>query len=109
MDLTTFEIAGPSTLTTVNANILGGVISQAGIMHNKKNHTPTYLLFTHYFSSFFLSNYINIAAGKDASTKGSCLDDTFSISVPGGKSTGVICGKNSGEHCTYTWQFIGSL
>jgi len=67
LDLTTFEIAGPSTLTTVNANILGGVISQA-------------------------------AAGKDASTKGSCLDDTFSISVPGGKSTGVICGKNSGEH-----------
>ena len=44
---------------------------------------------------------IHIVGGKDASTKGSCLDDTFSISVPGGKSTGVICGKNSGEHCTF--------
>ena len=65
-------------------------------------YIPYLLLFTRYFSSFFLSKYINIAAGKDASTKGSCLDDTFSISVPGGKSTGVICGKNSGEHCMYT-------
>ena len=56
-------------------------------------------------NNVFLLIYIYIhiiAGGKDASTKGSCLDDTFSISVPGGKSTGVICGKNSGEHCTYS-------
>jgi len=30
--------------------------------------------------------------------KGRCLDDQFAISVPGGQSTNVICGKNTGEH-----------
>ena len=37
--------------------------------------------------------------GAAVGTKGQCLDDQFAISVPGGQSTNVICGKNTGEHC----------
>jgi len=36
--------------------------------------------------------------GALVGTKGQCLDDQFAISVPGGQSTNVICGKNTGEH-----------
>ena len=40
-----------------------------------------------------------IDMGALVGTKGQCLDDQFAISVPGGQSTNVICGKNTGEHC----------
>ena len=39
------------------------------------------------------------ATGKEAGIKGRCTMDTFAVSVPGGASTSVICGTNSGEHC----------
>ena len=42
-----------------------------------------------------------IDMGALVGTKGQCLDDQFAISVPGGQSTNVICGKNTGEHCKY--------
>ena len=51
------------------------------------------------FKLIFIYLYSLTDMGAAVGTKGQCLDDQFAISVPGGQSTNVICGKNTGEHC----------
>ena len=45
---------------------------------------------------------LDAAATETASTNGGsigdCITDTFSVSVPGGVSSPVICGVNTGQH-----------
>jgi len=68
LDLDTFVIEGPTTVSTSVSKVIFGHADIAG------------------------------ATGKEAGIKGRCTMDTFAVSVPGGASTSVICGTNSGEH-----------
>ena len=45
-----------------------------------------------------VSNNVALAAGTQSNLNTVCLDDSFSVSNPGGQSPPVICGNNNDMH-----------
>ena len=94
LDFNTFMIMGPSTKSTSDVKITGGV----GVSRVLCQAFTTSLFKVLHNIFYFFQN----AEGKTATVASQCLTDRFIVTSTGPSSPPVICGTNSGEHSEFT-------